>query len=260
MAQVPTDISIVGFFIGRAHAINVRNEWQSRLDFAYIEFVDQVEKVKKLDKEIKDDYSYFRSHQKSVESHRKEADILFKTLNNLLKQEREFVKNKDISNIIDKIKSFEFLRSMNRNSVVHRYYVNINKLLSQLSQSRYLAYPHFRELYDVIIEKLKEIRETIEKKGKTESSYDRKLYDINGEINKAHDRLENYNKIKYNSDEGIQSTRYFKSLFFIIASEKTKSKLKLDTNAHKIKEVSSDLKRIEAAYSKIKTKHFEEVD
>lgn len=84
------------------------------------------------------------------------------------------------------------------------------------------------------------------------SEYNAEISKWEDEITKADDKIFEYNRILEEGKNKITTTRYLKSIFYKLTSEKTKQEVNLDTLSHRVRQFQNTLGVIKNQYSEYK--------
>ncbi len=244
---------------GRPEAIWVRNKYQTELDNSHSAVVNMVHYCEEKNEELKSAYNFAQGIKRNIDAHMSERASAFDSLNNLLNKETKFEEGMwKTTQKGRKVKSITVKQKFKESDVDEMRFDSMLEYLKQYPE--YASKSSFRKILDKIEEKEREIRHAKQEYHKAVSNYNHLLSMFATYIQKAQDKIDVYEKILTEGEKKLASTRYVKSVFFKLASEKTKSEVTLDTLQHRIKQFSNTLDLIKKDHAQNKGKEFVEME
>jgi len=254
--QVPEKGSII---TGKKDVIFLRNKYQTELDNAHTSIVNMVHWLEDSNSTLKETYNDAQMLKKNIEAHEQERANLYENLENLLKKETDFESKmwKDTQKG-KKIKSITIKQKFNDSDIDEMKYDSMLEYLKQYPE--YASKTSFKKIIEKIEEKERELRKEKQQYNQYTSKYNYLLSLFEKDIQKADDKFVVYDKIISEGKNKINETRYVKSIFYKVASEKTKTETNIDTLHHRIEQFRNTLNIIKSEHSENKRKKFVEME
>lgn len=241
--------------LGKDEMIFIRNRHQAELDRDYDQIKRIVSYLKEKNSETLERKNRAEALEENIESHKKEEDRAFTTLQNLLAKEEKYE-----SKMLDK--TLKGMKTNGRAIIKQKLKdVDIDSLQYGSVEQYKRLYPHYGDQIwnrrKEIVEKDAEIRKAEEAWREEVNKYNYLVEIMGGNIQEAHNSIDKYEETKKIGEAEIKSCRYYNSVFYKMTSKKTKTLLNLDTLKHDLNGLINDLKIIEKNYSAYKSKPLE---
>ena len=241
--------------LGKDDMIFIRNRHQAELDRDYDQIKRIVNYLKEKNNETLERKNRAEALEENIESHKKEEDRAFTTLQNLLAKEEKYE-----SKMLDK--TLKGMKANGRAIIKQKLKdVDIDSLQYGSVEQYKRLYPHYGDQIwnrrKEIVEKDAEIRKAEEAWREEANKYNYLVEIMGGNIQEAHNSVDKYEQTKKIGEVEIKSCRYYKSVFYKMSSKKTKTLLNLDTLKHDLNGLINDLKIIEKNYSAYKSRPLE---
>jgi len=263
--NVTEKVSEHGWITGRRDAAFLRNRYQSELDNANASVVEMVHHCEDKNHELKEAFNKSQGLKASIAAHEQERENAFDALNNLLNKEKDFeaFMHKETTGMYKEVAKSQSAKNIK----IRQRMVGSDNEMRFAAMMKYLdKYPEyqtkssFKKILDKIEEKEREIRDSKIDYNKAVSAYHALLQAFKVYIQKANDKIKMYNKILKEGQEKIDATRYKNSVFYKLASERTKQEINLDTLRHRIPQFENTLKIIEEELSQYEGRKFVELE
>jgi hypothetical protein len=241
--------------LGKDDMIFIRNRHQAELDRDYDQIKRIVNYLKEKNNETLERKNRAEALEENIESHKKEEDRAFTTLQNLLLKEEKY-ENKMLDRTLKGMKA-------NGRAIIKQKLkdVDIDSLQYGSVEQYKRLYPHYGDQIwnrrKEIVEKDAEIRKAEEAWREEANKYNYLVEIMGGNIQEAHNSVDKYEQTKKIGEVEIKSCRYYKSVFYKMSSKKTKTLLNLDTLKHDLNGLINDLNIIEKNYSAYKSRPLE---
>jgi flagellar biosynthesis chaperone FliJ len=234
---------------GKNDMIFVRNRHQSILNHDFDDIVKRMWNLENERKSITQTKNESERLQKNIDKHMDERDRIYTNIQNLLKKEQEY-EEKMLGKTLESMKSDGDLK------ITQKFKdVDIDSLSSTNIDQFKRLYPQFGtaifEKIEIFNKKEKEIRETEEEFNQLVSNYNSALETIDVNIQKAKDNFSKYDEDLDIANNEIKDCRYYNSIPYKFASQKTKTLLNLNTSRHDLRKFSNNLNLISESISKL---------
>lgn len=241
--------------LGKDEMIFIRNRHQAELDRDYDQVKRIISYLKEKNNETMERKNKAEALEENIESHKKEEDRAFTTLQNLIAKEEKYE-----SKMLDK--TLKGMKAKGRAIIKQKLKdVDIDSLQYGSVEQYKRLYPHYGDQIwnrrKEIVEKDAEIRKAEEAWREEANKYNYLVEIMGGNIQEVHNSIDKYEQTKEIGEAEIKSCRYYNSVFYKMASKKTKTLLNLDTLKHDLAGLMNDLKMIEKNYSAYKSKPLE---
>ena len=244
---------------GLPDAIFLKNKYQKELDDANNAIVDMVHSLEDDGKKTKESLHIAKGLRKDMDAHETERSELYKSLGNLLTKETDFEsKMWNTTQKGQKVKTINLKQKFSDSDVDEMNYNAMQEYIKQYPE--YASKSSFKKILEKIEEKEKEITAQKNKYNKAVSRYNYLLSFFEKNIQKAKDKFELYEDRLKEAEGKISKTKYRNSVFYKVASEKTKQEVNLDLSDHRINQFRNTLNIIEKENSENKGKTFKEMD
>ncbi len=254
--QVPTSGTIIS---GKPDAIFLRNKYQTELDNAHASIVNMVHYIEDENKELKEVYNRAQGLKRDIEAHEKERANLYDSLGNLLNKETDFEKKMwETTQKGRKVKSVTIKQKFKDSDIEEMRYDSMLEYLKQYPE--YASKSTFKKITEKIDEKEREIRFAKKSYHYAVSRYNHLLSLFEKNLTKADDKFVAYDKVLQEGEKKLSETRYRKSMFYKLASEKTKAEVNLDTLQHRVEQFRHTLDIIKREHSQNKSREFVEME
>jgi len=244
---------------GRPNAIYLKNKYQRELDNACAALVNMVHYIEEESKKLRYSFNKSQGLKHDIAAYETERIGLYNTFNDLLKKETNFETNmwkitqKNIKNNSLKIK-----QNFKESDVDE---IKFNSMMDYIKQyPEYISKSSFKLLYENIIKKEKDIRESKKQYNETVSKYNYYLSLFNKYLKKSEDKILNYYDILKEGKEKLDNSRYRKGIFYKISSEKNKDEVNLNLINHRIEQFKNTLEILKKEFINNKDKSFEEME
>lgn len=243
--------------IGRDEMIYIRNRYQSELDRDYDQIKRIVNHLNDVRNETKEKRNKAEALKENIDSKIKEKDSAFTTLQNLLNKEEKYE-----DKMLDK--TLRGMKAKGRAIIKQKLKdVDIDTLQYGSVEQYKRLYPHYGT---EILGKIKELTENDAAISKAEEAWRNEAQGYNylleitdKNIQDAKDRLAKYDETKKQGGLELKSCRYYTSIFYKMASKKTKTLLNLDTLKHDTNGLVNTLKIVEKTFSAYSNKPLEPI-
>jgi hypothetical protein len=244
---------------GRPDAIFIRNKYQTELDNSWSAIVNMIHHVETRNKELKDVFNNAQSLKQDIGVHESERAELYENLGNVLNKETNFEKDMWQKTMKGrKVKSLTIKQKFKDSDIDEMRYDSMMDYLKQYPE--YTSKSTFKKILDKIDQKEAEIRDAKKSYNKSVSHYNSLLSAFEVYIQKCEDKFAVYHKFLKEGEEKLAKTRYRKSIFYKLATEKTKAETNLDTLTHRPEQFMNTLKILKREHSETKGKSFKEME
>ena len=260
--QVTGESGVVGRLIGRSDMIFIRNKYQTELDNAHAAIVNMVHYAEDNLSRMKVAYNNSQRLKMNIDAHLTERKILYRSLENLLSNEKGHEKEMWFETLKNKV-----LEVKDRNITIFQNSKNSD--IESMNVGSSLEYPRqypdskIKQRYEKILTdiewKEREIRKEKEKYYNEVTTYNISLSFFGKNILKSEDKFAAYDTILKEGVQKLQSCRYHGSILFSLSSEKSKSEITIDTLSHRIDQFKNTLILIKHELSDYQSKKFVEM-
>jgi hypothetical protein len=248
-----------GVLTGKKDALFLRNKYQTELDNSHSAAINMIHYIEDKSSEMKSQCNYTLGLKKDKEAHEEERSKLYDSLGNLLTKETDFEdKMWKTTQKGRKVKSITVKQKFKDSDIDEMRYDSMMNYLKQYPE--YASKSSFRKITEKIEDKEREIRQSKQKYNDAVSKYNFLLSELPKDIKKAEDKVKVYHEVYEEGENKLKDTRYRKSVFYKMASEETKSKVRLDTLRHRIEQFSNTLDLLKEGVAKASKQSFVEME
>lgn len=236
--------SLIGKVTGKSDAVFLRNKYQMELDNANAAVVNQVHYLEDKNKNLKGAYGNAQRLKRDIDAKLEKRKYLYDKLESMLATEKGHEKEMWFETLHARIEEYK-----GRNISI--YQRNRNSDIDGISiggQSNYPKHysdsklqPHYKELVNNIDTIENEVVHIRQQYNSAVSEYNYLLSLFEKDILKCDEKLDSYDMILQEGNEKLKLCGYHSSMFYKMATEKTKSETNLDTLHHRIKQFKNTL-------------------
>lgn len=248
-----------GKISGFNDAVFLRNTYQSELDNANAALVNMVHHLEEESKRLKGYFNAAPGIKKNIEALQQERHDLYSSLDNLLKNETNFEKEMwKTTQEGQKANTINIRQKFKDSDVDEMRYDSMLQYLKKYPE--YASKSSYTDLQKRIADKEREIVKEKKRYHEAVSNFNFNLSLFQKNIQKAKDKFAAYDRIFTEGSQKIKQCRYYNSLFYRYASEKTKAMVNIDNLSHRVDQFRHTLEIIENELSQYEGKKFVEME